>query len=109
MHESVPETGKWLGSVLQGYYHYFAVPNNLSALGTLRYQVGRAWLRMLRRRSQKAWKNLSWEKFKRIQAYWLPKPRIYHPWPNVRFRRQHLRQEPGAVIPHAGICAGGAL
>jgi hypothetical protein len=22
--------------------------------------------------------------------------------------RQHLRQEPGAVIPHAGICAGGA-
>ena len=108
MNESVPETGQWLRSVLQGYYHYFAVPNNLSALVSLRYQLGRAWLRMLRRRSQKARKHLSWEKFKRIQEYWLPKPRIYHPWPNVRFRRQHLRQEPGAVIPHAGICAGGA-
>ena len=22
--------------------------------------------------------------------------------------RYHLRQEPGAVVPHAGICAGGA-
>ena len=22
--------------------------------------------------------------------------------------RHHLRQEPGAVVPHAGICAGGA-
>ncbi len=25
------------------------------------------------------------------------------PW-----RRHYLRQEPGAVVPHAGICAGGA-
>jgi len=24
-----------------------------------------------------------------------------------RFARQHPRQEPGAVVPHAGICAGG--
>ncbi len=23
-------------------------------------------------------------------------------------RRHNLRQEPGAVVPHAGICAGGA-
>jgi hypothetical protein len=108
MHASVPETGKWLRSVLQGYYRYFVVPNNLSALATLKYEVGRAWLRMLRRRSQKARKRLSWDKFKRIEEQWLPAPRIYHPWPNVRFRRHNPRQEPGAVIPHAGICAGGA-
>jgi hypothetical protein len=25
----------------------------------------------------------------------------------VRRDRHHLRQEPGAVVPHAGICAGG--
>ncbi len=38
----------------------------------------------------------------------LSTPRIYHPWPNVCFRRHYLRQEPGAVVPHAGICTGGA-
>jgi hypothetical protein len=53
MHAPVPETGRWLRSVLQGYYHYFAVPYNLDALNQLRYEVGRAWRHMLRRRSQK--------------------------------------------------------
>jgi RNA-directed DNA polymerase len=97
LHASVPETGRWLRSVLQGYYHYFAVPYNLDALNQLRYEVGRAWLRMLRRRSQKARKHLTWAKFTRIQAQWLPTPRLYHPWPSVRFRRHHPRQEPCAV------------
>ncbi|MGH8470448.1 MAG: reverse transcriptase domain-containing protein [Gammaproteobacteria bacterium] len=106
MHASVPETGRWLRSVLQGYYHYFAVPYNLDALNQLRYEVGRAWRHMLRRRSQKARKHLTWEKFKRIQAQWLPTPRLYHPWPNVRFRRLHPRQEPCAVTPLARICTG---
>jgi len=91
MHEAVPETGKWLRSVLRGYYRYFAVPYNLGALAALRYQVSRAWLRMLRHRSQKARKHLTWKKFKLILGHWLPKPRIYHPWPNVRFRRYHPR------------------
>jgi hypothetical protein len=27
---------------------------------------------------------------------------------NGSFWRHYLRQEPGAVVPHAGICAGGA-
>ena len=108
MHDSVPETGKWLRSVLQGYYHYFAVPYNLNTLNQLRFEIGRAWLRMLRRRSQKARKHLTWEKFKGIREYWLPKPRLYHPWPNVRFRRHHPRQEPYAVAPHVRICTGGA-
>jgi hypothetical protein len=31
-----------------------------------------------------------------------------HPWPNVRFRRRHPRQEPYAVMPHVRICTGGA-
>lgn len=91
MHESVPETGKWLRSVLRGYYQYFAVHYNLESLMSLRYCVARAWFRMLRRRSHKARKKLTWEKFKRILDLWLPKPRILHPWPNVRFRRYHPR------------------
>jgi RNA-directed DNA polymerase len=108
MHASVPETGQWLRSVLQGYYHYFAVPYNLDSLLQLRFEVGRAWLRLLRRRSQKARRRLTREKFMRIQDPWLPKPRVYHPWPNVRFRRHHPRQEPYAVAPHVRICTGGA-
>ena len=30
-----------------------------------------------------------------------------HPYPEERFARHHPRQEPGAVVPLAGICAGG--
>jgi RNA-directed DNA polymerase len=107
-HDPVPETGRWLRQVLQGYYRYFAVPYNLDALNQFRYEVGRAWLRALRRRSQKARKHLTWEKFKLIQGTWLPMPRIVHPWPNVRFRRRYPRQEPYAVTPHVRICTGGA-
>jgi hypothetical protein len=38
----------------------------------------------------------------------LPKPRILHPWPQDRFAVNHPRWKPGAVVPHAGFCAGGA-
>ena len=31
------------------------------------------------------------------------------PLPGCALRRQNLRQEPSAVVPHAGICAGGRL
>ena len=106
--DPVPETGRWLRQVLQGYYRYLAVPYNLDALNQFRYEVGRAWLRALRRRSQKARRRLTWEKFKLILGQWLPMPRITHPWPNVRFRRHHPRQEPYAVMPHVRICTGGA-
>ncbi len=106
--DPVPETGRWLRQVLHGYYRYFAVPYNLDALNQFRFEVGWAWLRALRRRSQKARKSFTCDKFKRIQGQWLPMPRVVHPWPNMRFRRRHPRQEPCAVIPHARISTGGA-
>jgi hypothetical protein len=31
-----------------------------------------------------------------------------HPYPETRFDARHPRQEPSAVVPHAGICAGAA-
>jgi group II intron reverse transcriptase/maturase len=64
--DPVPETGRWLRQVLQGYYRYFAVPYNLDTLNLFHYEIGRAWLRALRRRSQKARRNLSWDAFKPI-------------------------------------------
>jgi hypothetical protein len=37
---------------------------------------------------------------------WLPKPKILHPWPNVRFAVKHSRLEPDAGIPPVRVCAG---
>lgn len=105
--DPVPATGRWLRRVLQGYYQYFAVPYNVDQLSQFRYDLACIWLRTLRRRSQKG-RRLTWDRFRSICDTWLPVPRVLHPWPNVRFRRQHPRQEPYAVIPHVRVCAGGA-
>ena len=51
--DPVRETGRWLRRVLQGYYRYFAMLYNLDALNQFRYEVGRMWLRALRRRAQR--------------------------------------------------------
>ena len=32
MHHPIPEQGRWLASVLQGHYNYYAVPDNSEAL-----------------------------------------------------------------------------
>lgn len=108
MHDPVPELGEWLRSVVQGYYRYYGVPYNLPQLRAFRHHLSRVWLQMLRRRSHKARKQLTWEKFKCIRDEWLPLPHNTHPWPDTRFRRYHPRQEPYAGIPHVRICAGGA-
>ena len=50
----VPETGLWLRQVLQGYYQYFAVPNNLNSMNQFHFQLSRIGFKALRRRSQKA-------------------------------------------------------
>ena len=53
-HLSVAELGKWLRSVVQGYFNYHAVPGNLASLRSFRIQVIRRWMRALRRRSHLA-------------------------------------------------------
>ncbi|MBZ5672318.1 MAG: group II intron reverse transcriptase/maturase [Acidobacteriia bacterium] len=52
MHQPVAETGKWLKSVVQGYFNYHAVPGNLDRLGIFRERVTRLWRRTLLGRSQ---------------------------------------------------------
>lgn len=83
MHEPVPDQGRWLGSVLQGHFNYYAVPDNSEALNAFRRGTVRHWRRSLSRRSHKA--AVPWERMDRITARWLPSPRILHPWPGVRF------------------------
>jgi group II intron reverse transcriptase/maturase len=106
MHVPIPVQGKWLRSVVQGYYAYHAVPTNSRAIGAFRYHVMGIWRRVLQRRSQKS--NITWERMTKIAAAWLPLPKILHPWPDLRFYVKHPRWEPSARIALAGICAGGA-
>ncbi len=35
MHEPVAQTGKWLRSVVQGYFNYHAVPGNIDSLSRI--------------------------------------------------------------------------
>ena len=105
MHLPIPEVGRWLGSVVRGHLAYYAVPGNHSAIAEFSKQVKRHWLRTLRRRGQHGPAN--WERMGRLAGRWLPKPHIQHPYPEKRFDAKHPRQEPSAVVPLAGICAGG--
>jgi RNA-directed DNA polymerase len=83
MHQSLPEQGAWLRSVVRGYFAYHAIPGNWESLGAFRTQVARQWYRTLRRRSQKS--QLNWKRMAKIVNRWLPAARILHPWPEQRF------------------------
>ena len=54
-------------------------------LDAFRREVARAWLRALRRRSQKGAK-LTWASVKDLIECFLPKARVRHPYPNQRLR-----------------------
>ncbi len=88
-HRPIPETGKWLAQVVGGYCAYHAVPTNGLALSAFRYHVTVLWHRQLCRRSQRAW--VLWERMAEIADAFLPKPKILHPWPSVRFAVNHPR------------------
>ncbi len=82
-HLPVPEQGRWLASVVRGHLAYYAVPGNGRATNAFRVQIGRHWLRALRRRGQRH--HLTWERMNRLIARWLPPVSVVHPYPEVRF------------------------
>jgi RNA-directed DNA polymerase len=88
-HRPIPNTGKWLGQVVAGYFAYHAVPTNSAAIGAFRYHVTVLWHRQLCRRSQRA--RMVWARMATLADAFLPKPRILHPWPNVRFAVRYPR------------------
>ena len=106
LHQPIPAQGRWLKQVVAGYFAYHAVPTNGRALKAFRQHVIDLWRRALRRRSQRD--GFTWARMAKLAAAWLPKPRILHPWPSVRFAVKHPRWVPDAGIPHVRICAGGA-
>ena len=106
LHLTTDEQGNWLGQVVGGFFAYHAVPTNSRTLVAFRYHVTRLWLRTLRRRGQKD--RMSWRRIDALANRWLPKPRITHPWPSVRFAVKYPRWEPYAGNPPVRFCAGGA-
>ena len=81
-HDSITEQGRWLRSVVAGYFAYHAVPTNAQAIGAYRHHVLDLWRRSLRRRSQKD--RTSWARMDRLATEWLPPPHVLHPWPEDR-------------------------
>lgn len=79
MHRPIREQGAWLRSVVGGHVRYYGVPMNNAALHTFRFQVGRLWMRTLRRRGQRH--RLTWVRMRRHIDRWLPPARPCHPYP----------------------------
>jgi len=106
MHDPIPKIGKWLGSIVCGYFTYHAIPTNYGTLSAFRYHLIGIWKRTLRHRSQRD--RTTWKRARDLAVTWLPGPKITHPWPQERFSVKHPRWKPGARTGPAGICAGGA-
>jgi hypothetical protein len=106
MHDPVRDTGKWLRSVLTGYYRYHAVPGNLPMMARFRHRVLRLWRHVLIRRGGK--RKPTWQKLVPLFKRWLPEATVQHPYPRIRFAVKHPRWEPYAGKPLVRICPGGA-
>jgi RNA-directed DNA polymerase len=89
LHDAVPEVGEWLGAVVKGYMNYFAVPGNFRSIKAFRTEVMQLWFRSLRRRSQRH--SLTWQRFLKFAAKWIPKCRITHMYPDERFHAIHSK------------------
>ncbi len=89
MHDPVPEVGEWLGRVLNGFYQYHAVPGNWASLRRFREQIGWYWQHAFARRSQRS--RLTAARLGRLFTRWLPRPRLVHPYPEIRFAARYPR------------------
>jgi hypothetical protein len=82
-HDPVPDQGRWLRSVLRGHMAYYGVPGNSDKVSAFRTELTRHWFKALRRRSQRD--RMNWERMGKIASRWLPRVRVRHPFPSVRF------------------------
>lgn len=78
-HLPVEDQYKTLRAKLRGYYQYYGIPFNTSALEMVYFKVTRAWRYWLNRRGGR--KKLQWATYRRlISEFELPRPRIVHGW-----------------------------
>lgn len=74
-HDPVKEQHAALCRQLRGHFNYFGVNSNGPSLGRLLWYAERAWLKWLRRRSQRS--TLTWERFRKLlERFPLPAPTI---------------------------------
>lgn len=99
------EQAKWLRQVVRGYFEYHAVPANLRSLRAFREHVIFLWKLALRGRGQMD--TTSTSRVEKLEAKWLPNPKVLHPWPSVRFAVKHPKV--GAVCGNPArtdLCGG---
>ena len=90
MHDPVPQTGRWLKSIVQVYFTYYAGTRKPHESGAVSGSGARALVwRTLRRRSQK--RRISWTRILVLAQRWVPQPGMLHPFPDARFAATHLR------------------
>jgi RNA-directed DNA polymerase len=91
-HWKVGSVGRWLSRVIHGWNNFHAIPGNIKRLQQYHDEIVKAWLSVLRRRSQRhRW---TWSRMQRMVRRVLPTPKILHPYPEQRFRD---RLKAGAV------------
>jgi group II intron reverse transcriptase/maturase len=83
-HWTIPEVGRWLGSVVRGHCQYYGVPGNYALLKAFCQAVLRLWQLAIRCRSQRTRGN--WPRVYRLAKRWIPKVHITHPYPSARLR-----------------------
>ncbi|MDZ4755036.1 MAG: hypothetical protein SGJ11_11155 [Phycisphaerae bacterium] len=88
-HRPVGEPGRSLGAVVMGYMNYHAVPGNLDRVESFKTACSRLWLQSLRRRGDR--KRMPWSRFVRLLTRHLPRLRVQHPYPSIRFDARHPR------------------
>ena len=86
--ERVREAAK--RDVVRGFFNYHAASGNMQALTQFRGLVTRAWCRELRRRCHKG-RRLTLGLIRKLEATWLPRARVLHPYPNQRLRAIYPR------------------
>jgi group II intron reverse transcriptase/maturase len=87
LHAATGDTGKWLKSVVRGYFQYHAIPRNEQRMKAFRHEVLRMWWWQLRRRSQRS--RWGWRDFMERLGNQIPEVQTLHPYPEVRFALQH--------------------
>lgn len=82
INKDVYRQGRWLRSLVQGHFNYYAVPGNRQSLDRFKTAVCRLWLKALKRRSQKS--TINWKKLTKLIRWFIPTTTILHPYPSQR-------------------------
>jgi hypothetical protein len=75
--------------VVRGYFQYHAVPDNEGRMKAFRHDALRAWLRQLRRRSQRS--RWTWARFEEQLGALIRRMRSYTHGPTRAFAAKHPR------------------